>query len=846
MSLQCPSCGKDGFKTDTAVARHMSQPHSGCNSWLDELIRLRSHLPPGPLKDDPMESNEEEDDVHFGDTYDGGWDEIPVEEETPAEVTDYFPGAAKTYGMGYTFLSLFNTDENSVYRKMNLYYLFSCKQDWETASWLLRSGLSMGKIDSFLSLEMIRDLPFGPRWMSRVLDTSHPTKSPVILYWRDPLECISAILNHPLFHNQLDFTPRKVYSTVQKLCRVYTEWMTGDDAWNMQSLLPQGATLLGTILSSDKTNISVLTGDRVAHPLLVSLANIRMNTRLKSSSNSFMLTVTTWIVLKFLHKNKRLRGVLADRLIHQCLDIVLKPLKEAALHGMMLSDPVGQSCYCFTPLASYIVDTPKAMMLACVGGKTSPVTMAMYKQFGDSFRHEPCTASTTLAQISVVRTRADPSDLQAFFHEVQKFRLNGVFEPFWQDWVLTDPSHFFTPETLHVLHKEFWDHDAKWLIFAVGELEIDFCFSVLQPVTGFRRFAEGISKLKQVTGRFSADAAPHGVLVAVRALMDFRYLVQSQSIDENDLVRISAVLNEFHASKDAIIDAGSVVPSIRNSGVTAQWSADATEHAHITEIKVPARSSNNNNYNPQICRHLDRLDKCLRFELTTILLDEKQNIKALADAARSYMDDEDADDIEVDDNVPVEFLSTIQHDRSRPITNYFAIAHVLQHKPVGSVPLPLCSFVIGRIAFHLGYDPSIRNISVDDVALKFNLPDLRPALSDFLHHEASSERDHIHAIGGPRRAGPNAVLPFEKVQVWFKLRLQDTEFHDVHNIRPAQTINCAPSSEPWTHGHYDSIIVNTEAEHSWPTSGLQGTSQLICPSPMLVINLISQGTLSPK
>jgi hypothetical protein len=133
--------------------------------------------------------------------------------------------------------------------------------------------------------------------------------------------------------------------------------------------------------------------------------------------------------------------------------------------------------------------------------------------------------------------------------------------------VLADPSHFFTPETLHVFHKEFWDHDAKWLIFAVGESEIDFRFSVLHPVTGFRRFAEGISKLKQVTGHCqrdiqhsiiacSADAAPRGVLIAVRALMDFRYLVQSPSIDDNDLVRISAALNEFHEYKDVIIDAG--------------------------------------------------------------------------------------------------------------------------------------------------------------------------------------------------------------------------------------------------------------------------------------------------
>ncbi|KAG1883388.1 hypothetical protein F4604DRAFT_1575827, partial [Suillus subluteus] len=70
----------------------------------------------------------------------------------------------------------------------------------------------------------------------------------------------------------------------------YSEWMTGDDAWKMQLALPRGATLLGTILSSDKTNISMMTGDRVAHPLLISLANIPMSTRLKTSSNSFVLT----------------------------------------------------------------------------------------------------------------------------------------------------------------------------------------------------------------------------------------------------------------------------------------------------------------------------------------------------------------------------------------------------------------------------------------------------------------------------------------------------------------------------------------------------------------------------
>jgi hypothetical protein len=162
MLLQCPSCGKDGFKTDTAVARHMSQPRSGCNSWLDDLIRLKAHL---PLEDDPMDLEdvgEQEGDLYLGNTDDngwgspggGGWNEAS-EEEMHGKVTDYFPGAAETYGIGYTFLGLFNTDENSVYHKTNLYYPFSCKEDWEIASWLLHSGLSMGKIDTFLSLEMV-------------------------------------------------------------------------------------------------------------------------------------------------------------------------------------------------------------------------------------------------------------------------------------------------------------------------------------------------------------------------------------------------------------------------------------------------------------------------------------------------------------------------------------------------------------------------------------------------------------------------------------------------------------------------------------------------------------------
>ena len=145
----------------------------------------------------------------------------------------------------------------------------------------------------------------------------------------------------------------------------------------IQSQLPEGATLLGMLISSDKTNILVMTRDRVAHPLLISLADIIMDFRMKASNHAFILLVIL-PVPKFLHKNKKIWGILENCLIHECIDFVVNPLKKAAKIGIMMSDPLGWRWYCFTPLVGAIVDTPKALMYAGVSKSASPVTTAIY------------------------------------------------------------------------------------------------------------------------------------------------------------------------------------------------------------------------------------------------------------------------------------------------------------------------------------------------------------------------------------------------------------------------------------------------------------------------------------
>jgi hypothetical protein len=245
-------------------------------------------------------------------------------------------------------------------------------------------------------------------------------------------------------------------------------------------------TLLGVILSSDKTNISAMTGGRSAHPLLISLANISMEFRNKLSSNSYLLLALLPIP-KFIHPHQKIHGMLNSRLYHHCLDLILQLLKSAAQLGVMLSDPIGTLRWCFTPLASFIVDTPEAQLISAVGGKSLPVTIASSKEFGDAFRHSPHTGATTLRTINAINMMPEAAQsLEKFEKTTKKYRMNGVQLLFWRDWPLSNPSIFLTSEPLHHWHQQFWDHDVKWCIHAAGDNEIDFRFSILQPRRAFQ------------------------------------------------------------------------------------------------------------------------------------------------------------------------------------------------------------------------------------------------------------------------------------------------------------------------------------------------------------------------
>ncbi|KAF8546746.1 hypothetical protein OG21DRAFT_1479626 [Imleria badia] len=250
----------------------------------------------------------------------------------------------------------------------------------------------------------------------------------------------------------------------------------------------------------------------MAHLLLISLTNIDADIHNKGSLHAHLLLVLL-PVPSLIHKKSRVRSLLSDRLFYSCLDIVLHPLKIVVSIGIMMSNP-----YCYTPLVGYIADTPEQCLVSCTSPKSSPISTASHKEFGNGILHPPHTAAKMLGEICAMCSKSNSDDYNQFLKLTKSFGLNGVNEPFWIDWPLSNLAIF--------------DHDLQWCIVVVGNEEINYRFLLIRTLVGHRGFSEGVSKLKQVTGRdhcsmqyyivgVIAGAVPLQFLSAIHALTDF-------------------------------------------------------------------------------------------------------------------------------------------------------------------------------------------------------------------------------------------------------------------------------------------------------------------------------------
>jgi hypothetical protein len=66
-----------------------------------------------------------------------------------------FPDAGVAYNRTEGFMGTFHNDTHAEERASNIYFPFQSKGEWEIASFLSSSGLSMKRIDEFLSMNVV-------------------------------------------------------------------------------------------------------------------------------------------------------------------------------------------------------------------------------------------------------------------------------------------------------------------------------------------------------------------------------------------------------------------------------------------------------------------------------------------------------------------------------------------------------------------------------------------------------------------------------------------------------------------------------------------------------------------
>ena len=111
-----------------------------------------------------------------------------------------------------------------------------------------------------------------PEWMT----TSHD------IWYRDPQELVHNILANQDFDGEFDYMPFWEYDAKKSRC--WRDFMSSDWAWKEANLITNdpdthGTLLVPIILGSDKTTVSVATGQNEYYPVYLSIGNVRNNVR---------------------------------------------------------------------------------------------------------------------------------------------------------------------------------------------------------------------------------------------------------------------------------------------------------------------------------------------------------------------------------------------------------------------------------------------------------------------------------------------------------------------------------------------------------------------------------------
>ncbi|KAH9916351.1 uncharacterized protein B0H18DRAFT_884910 [Fomitopsis serialis] len=215
----------------------------------------------------------------------------------------------------------------------------------------------------------------------------------------------------------------------------------------------------------------------------------------------------------------------------------------------------------------------------------------------------------------------------------------AVKQPFWADLPYTDIHLSITPDILHQLYQGVFKHLVSWCQDLLSPDELDNRLRCLPQAFGIRHFKNGISSLAQISGKERKEMArvllgcligkiPKPVMLAFRSILDFIYLAQYPTHDDDTLQYMQDALNTFHKHKGVLVELGirddlnipklhsllHYIDSIRMFGTTDNYNTEMFERLHIDFAKDAWRASNHRDEFPQMVRWITRQEKIALYE----------------------------------------------------------------------------------------------------------------------------------------------------------------------------------------------------------------------------------------
>jgi len=267
--------------------------------------------------------------------------------------------------------------------KENKYYPWRNEQEFWIMEWLfMKVNISHKAANALLQymhrnsqatlnirIQNVRDIKrilesascLPPKWRQLdLIGIAAAPKAPQV-YCRNVLEVVKYLFGNPMFAEEMHYRAEKVFDANGK--RLYNEIWTSDWWWEVQSKLPNGATVIPIILNSDATQLDKL-GHQQVHPMYITIGNIPKKLRRKSSRHAIVLLGYLPILLSTRgSRNKHKFKEAKFRTFHQALHVILEQLITTAKIGMMIPGPDGKIRRCFPILVSYSVDYPEACVI---------------------------------------------------------------------------------------------------------------------------------------------------------------------------------------------------------------------------------------------------------------------------------------------------------------------------------------------------------------------------------------------------------------------------------------------------------------------------------------------------